>query len=151
MIENVVSKAFANAIDRMDRVGIKSILREHDLCDISTMSSFVMTFFEDKQILDEFSQETEDDHESLESQQDEESDEGEFSFLEYPDEPNGSETVFRTKRVCDDVSSHLLKSYFKILINDEEKYVHKSTACWLLTEQNQRLSSDRKQRVTQSK
>ncbi|CAF3550939.1 unnamed protein product, partial [Rotaria sp. Silwood2] len=31
------------------------------------------------------------------------------------------------------VQSHIEHSYFKVKINDDTKYMHKQTACWLLT------------------
>lgn len=152
MISSVVSDAFAKAIDHMDRVGITSMLRKHNLCDISLISDCAKILFEDKQILDDFFQETEDeDDQSVESSQQEESGEEECLSLEYPNSQYDSETGFQTKRVCDDVPPHLLKSYFRISINDKDKYIHKSTACWVLTDQNQKLSSDRTQRVTQTR
>lgn len=116
------------------------------------MSDCAKILFEDKQILDDFFQETEDeDDQSVESSQEEESGEEECLSLEYPNSQYDSETGFQTKRVCDDVPPHLLKSYFRISINDKDKYIHKSTACWVLTDQNQKLSSDRTQRVTQTR
>ena len=41
-------------------------------------------------------------------------------------------------------------SYFKIKINDTDKFLHKSTACYLLTKDNKSLSADRLFRVIQT-
>ena len=42
------------------------------------------------------------------------------------------------------------KSYFKIKINDMNRFLHKSTACYLLTRDNNNLSTDRLSRVIQT-
>ena len=151
MIKKIICQAFTKAIQHMDRVGIRSILDEFNLCDISTMSGYAKMLFEDKQILDEFSQENDDIDEVFNYQPDDDSDEDDDSFLEHLNDSDGREPTFRTKRICGDVPSHLLTSYFKIRINDKDKFIHKSTACWLLTDQNQKRSSDRTRRVTQTK
>ena len=41
------------------------------------------------------------------------------------------------------------KSYFKIKVNNTDKFLHKSTACYLLTKDNNSLSADRLSRVIQ--
>ena len=151
MIKKIICQAFTKAIQHMDRVEIRSILDEFNLCDISTMSGYAKMLFEDKQILDEFSQENDDIDEVFNYQPDDDSDEDDDSFLEYLNDSDGREPTFRAKRICDDVPSNLLSSYFKIRISDKDKFIHKSTACWLLTDQNQKLSSDRTRRVTQTK
>ncbi len=42
------------------------------------------------------------------------------------------------------------KSYFKIKVNGVNKFLHKSTACYLLTKDNNSLSADRLSRVIQT-
>ena len=46
--------------------------------------------------------------------------------------------------------SHMEHSYFKVAINDDTKYMHKETACWLLTEEKSKISNDRLLRVQQA-
>ena len=152
MIEATVSRAFETAVDYMDRVGIKSFLRKRNLLNILTLSNYAKALFEDRAILDEFSQEIndDDDHEIYVLDDNENNLEEEYSILDYPDDVNVSEPTFRTTRVCDNVPAHLSQSYFKVRINDKYKFIHKSTASWMLTEQNQQLSSDRTRRVTQT-
>ncbi|CAF4637549.1 unnamed protein product, partial [Rotaria sp. Silwood2] len=36
-------------------------------------------------------------------------------------------------KVLNTVQPHIEHSYFKVKINDDTKYMHKQTACWLLT------------------
>ena len=50
-------------------------------------------------------------------------------------------------RVFDTIRPELTKSYFEVEINHERKYIHKKTACWILTENKSALSNDRLTRV----
>ncbi|CAF3897594.1 unnamed protein product [Rotaria sp. Silwood1] len=57
---------------------------------------------------------------------------------------------FHGMRVTDTVSPSLSSSYFCVEIDGKKKYMHKQTACWLLTDDKAVLSSDRLKRVQQS-
>ena len=116
--------------------------------------------FEDKGIFDNFSQENDDDDDDwqiCEAETDNESDDDDWqiceaetdnesddddiiSILQHHDDLDSLQPTFHTVRVCDNVPSHLLQSYFKVRINHKDKFIHKSTACWILTEQNRKLS-----------
>ncbi len=74
-----------------------------------------------------------------------------FSILRFHEDPDSLQPTFRGMRLSENVPSHLTQSYFKIHINGQDKYIHKSSACWALTDNNQKLSADRTKRVTQSK
>ncbi|CAM4977864.1 unnamed protein product [Rotaria socialis] len=45
---------------------------------------------------------------------------------------------------------HIEHSYFKAKINDDIKYMHKQIACWLLTGEKSKMSTDRLLRMTDS-
>ena len=45
---------------------------------------------------------------------------------------------------------HTEHSYFTVTINDNTKYIHKETACWLLTGEQAKISNDRLLRVQQT-
>jgi len=45
------------------------------------------------------------------------------------------------------INPDLANSYFKVKINDTTKFLHKQSAAWLLTDKNDRLSTDRLSRV----
>jgi hypothetical protein len=78
------------------------------------------------------------------------------------DDPNGEEENlakdlskvrqknFRGCRIYDKVSATNAFKFFRIRVGNSIKYVHKQTACWLLTDGKNRLSSDRLVRVRQS-
>ena len=56
-------------------------------------------------------------------------------------------TTFHGMRIRNSIGTNLTDSYFRVIINNTEKYIHKQTACWMLTENNILLSSDQLSRV----
>jgi hypothetical protein len=58
-----------------------------------------------------------------------------------------TKTSFSGIRIKDKIKPDLVNSYFEVKINDTTKYLHKQSAVWLLTDKNDRLSSDRLSRV----
>ena len=58
--------------------------------------------------------------------------------------------IFHGCRIYDRVSPQLINKYFRIRLGSSFKYLHKQTACWLLTDSRQQLSSDRLVRVRNS-
>jgi hypothetical protein len=57
---------------------------------------------------------------------------------------------FQGCRIFDKVNPQQVNKYFRIRIGTSLKYLHKQTACWLLTDNRSRLSSDRLIRVQKS-
>jgi uncharacterized protein YifN (PemK superfamily) len=53
-------------------------------------------------------------------------------------------------RICDRIHPRLHDSYFKMKSNDQQKFMHKQSACWLLTHKVMQLSKDRLSRVIQT-
>jgi hypothetical protein len=43
-------------------------------------------------------------------------------------------TTFHGMRIRNSIGTNLTNSYFRVIINNTEKYIHKQTACWMLTE-----------------
>ena len=157
-IEQTVVRAFGNAKDHLEQVGIMAVLRRNKLGGIVAANNYARTLFDDKEILDFFSQENGDDDEdewrvpaAEDDAADDDGDDEDFGSLQIDDESDSARPTFRTMRVCDHVPTHLLPSYFKVRINDKEKFLHKSTATWILTEQNRKISADRTRRVTQAR
>ncbi|CAF2083410.1 unnamed protein product [Rotaria magnacalcarata] len=62
---------------------------------------------------------------------------------------NSTKSDFNGIRVVDNINPALRQSYFKVKINDNIKYIHKQSACWLQSNQITKLSSDRLSRVIQ--
>ena len=48
------------------------------------------------------------------------------------------------------IETHTKNSYFKVTTDDNTKHTHKETACWLLTDEQAKISNDRLLRVQQT-
>jgi tRNA(His) 5'-end guanylyltransferase len=64
---------------------------------------------------------------------------------------DAEKNIFQGCRIYDKVSPQQINKYFRIRLGSSWKYVHKQTACWMLTDSKQRLSSDRLVRVKSGK
>ena len=60
-IEQTVVRAFGNAKDHLEQVGLMAVLRRNKLGGIIAANNYARTLFDDKEILDFFSQENGDD------------------------------------------------------------------------------------------
>lgn len=67
-----------------------------------------------------------------------------------PNVTASGKSQFHGMRVFDTVCPSLRNSYFHVKIDGNKKYIHKQTACWLLTDDKASLSADRLKRVQQS-
>ncbi|CAF3174558.1 unnamed protein product [Rotaria socialis] len=54
------------------------------------------------------------------------------------------------KGVRDTINPELKDSYFLVNIDGKRKYLHKNTAIWYMTDEKQKLSSDRLKRVMEN-
>jgi len=59
------------------------------------------------------------------------------------DEIKTEKINFTGTRISDSINPALKNSYFQVQINNKTKFIHKQTACWLLTDKASRLSADR--------
>ncbi|CAF3047779.1 unnamed protein product [Rotaria sp. Silwood2] len=57
---------------------------------------------------------------------------------------------FKGIRIFDSINPALKSSYFQVQINSKRKFIHKQTACWLLTDKASRLSADKLFRVIEA-
>ncbi|CAF4032427.1 unnamed protein product [Rotaria sp. Silwood1] len=167
-IEQIILEAFNSAIDLIQHSKISTLLRKHDIFNIDSLSKYVHSqlnvnpkTFNTTQITDD----TTDDFEF-----DEEENDDDIIADEVEDNPQSSElhdnmidddedeqehmtsskTNFSGIKISDEIPTHLKNSYFKIKINENWRYLHKQSACWLLADINSRLSSDRLSRVIES-
>ncbi len=62
---------------------------------------------------------------------------------------NTTKKEFSGMKVFNMVQPNTKHSYFKATINGDIKYIHKQTACWLLTDEKSKMSTDRLLRVQQ--
>ncbi|CAF2386183.1 unnamed protein product [Rotaria sp. Silwood2] len=154
-IQKAVYRAFDDAYNLLSTVDINSALRKKKKNTISQVSSFVRTQFTKK-----FKKVSYDDIETYSSD-----DEYDYKYKIDPsanveeedtsdDEDNLSsvsasgKTHFHGMRVYDNIPSQS-KSYFCVEIDGKKKFIHKQTACWLLTDEKASLSADRVKRVQQ--
>ena len=101
--------------------------------------------------------ESDDEHEDSDSadhEQDDMSDEISPDDVGSDDDENeeawtSTKSEFRGIKIVNNINPALTQSYFKIKINDKTKYLHKQSACWLLSTKASKLSSDRLSRVMQ--
>ena len=150
----------------MDQVGVTEFLRKNGLSSMTIINDYARSLLEDRKLFNEYSPETNyeedadnDDEEDTcgdeelhnEMEDDEDGDEEISGILRFHDDLDSLQPTFSRMRVVDDVPPHLAQSFFKIRINGHDKFIHQSSACWVLTEQNQKLSADRTKRVTQAK
>ena len=52
-------------------------------------------------------------------------------------------TTFNGMKVYNKVSAKSKDSYFEVLINGKVKFIHKQTTCWVLTKEENKLSTDK--------
>lgn len=77
------------------------------------------------------------------------------SLNESFDDDNDDENInsikndFNGIKIRDHINMQHKDRYFRMKINDTVKYIHKQTACWILTNENAKLSTDRLSRVMQ--
>lgn len=63
---------------------------------------------------------------------------------------NTTKNNFTGMKIFSKVEPHAQHSYFKVNINDNTKFIHKQTACWVLTGEKSKVSNDRLLRVQQT-
>ncbi|CAF1230955.1 unnamed protein product [Rotaria sp. Silwood1] len=66
------------------------------------------------------------------------------------DEIKTEKINFTGIRIFDSINPGMKNSYFQVQINNKTKFIHKQTACWLLTDKVSRLSADRLSRVIET-
>ena len=62
---------------------------------------------------------------------------------------NSTKSTFEGIKIRERINLSLEHSYFEIKLNDKMKYLHKQSACWLLSSSTTTLSNDRLSRVVQ--
>ncbi|CAM4959667.1 unnamed protein product [Rotaria socialis] len=60
---------------------------------------------------------------------------------------NVSQQNFKGCRILKKINQQQINKYFRISVDSSVKYIHKQSACWLLSTSKNRLSSDRLERV----
>jgi len=160
-IKKTICQAYDDAYDLLSKLDVHIALKKAKKTEMLQVSSFVRARFDRK-----FKKVSYDDDESYLSDNDESSYKFRSDINTAADSSDDSssddetdnvssisasgKSQFHGMRVCDTIPSSLAKSYFRVELDGKKKYIHKRTACWLLTDINNRLSADRLRRVQQS-
>jgi len=156
-IENTVWRAYDDAYALLSGLGVNEALEKKKTTNIHQVSSFVRAQFEKK-----FENVSYDDDDSFSSDDEDElnydlSSDATTSDEELSEDENyvpsisaSSKSHFNGMRVFDTLSRSVSDSYFCVEIDGKKKYIHKQTACWVLTDNKASLSSDRLKRVQQA-
>ncbi|CAF2821613.1 unnamed protein product [Rotaria sp. Silwood2] len=171
-VELVISNAYNQAINIVKHSKMLQTLTRNGITDIDNLGEFVFdSLRKTSKMFGHSSQATIDHNEELESDDDEHGDEddedndmeddGQDDFDEilsdFKNEDcnddaevlNSTRANFNGIKIVDNINPMLKSSYFKLKINDKIKYLHKQSACWLLSNTITKLSSDRLTRVMQ--
>jgi len=167
MITKTISKAFTDATKILSDLKIREILDEKNIKNITQLSDSVRKVLSKKVNSVDYSNlyEETDEASDLENELDATLDSESYiesEDQEFDDEDDDVSNVsssevfqglqgatFSGMRVFDTVRPELAKSYFEVKINGKRKFIHKQTACWLLSENKTVLSNDRVTRVMQ--
>ncbi|CAF1483679.1 unnamed protein product [Rotaria sordida] len=167
-LEQIISDAYNQAIDIVHHSKMLQELKPNDIIDLKTLSEFVFDslrksskmFGYSSRVTTDNNEELESDDDGVDEDEDASSDDEDelydellnFENDDYNDEEeilNSTRSSFDGIKIVDNINPTLKHSYFKIKINDKIKYLHKQSACWLLSNKSTRLSSDRLSRVMQ--
>ncbi|CAF3021128.1 unnamed protein product [Rotaria sp. Silwood2] len=172
-IEKIIVDAFNQALQLTEPLEISKLLKEHNVFDLNTLSKYVFQELNSSSRMFDYSIQTIDDdsnefnleEEEEEEEQDNENDDINNNLnddeetmddidLEEEDENNYSMTTIKRNfngiKIYEDIEPCRRNSYFKMKLNDNQKYIHKQSACWLLTDKSVKLSNDRLSRVNQT-
>ena len=161
-IKKAIDRAFTDTYNILATVDVSVALERKKRFTIDQVSSFMRSEFEKKfrRVAYEGDESYPSDDEEDELDYTRRSDRGRpassnksDSSEDDDDAPSVSangKSQFRGMRVFDTVSSASAGSFFRIEIDGKRKYMHKQTACWLLTDVKAELSADRLKRVQQT-
>lgn len=165
-ITKVVCQAYNDAADLLSRFKIKTFPNTKKIANIKEANNCMQSLLRKRISIQDYSDLNEEDESSdsenesdemLDSESDVDSEDQEYDDQEHEASTISSDGIsndldginFSGMRIFDKVRPELEKSYFELEINRKKKFMHKQTACWILTENKSVLSNDRLTRVTQ--
>ncbi|CAF4316655.1 unnamed protein product, partial [Rotaria sp. Silwood2] len=164
-IEQVILESYEASIELIENLGIATSLKKHQIYKLEKLSKFMFNELNSKSrvsdsltgtinIDDDMSSESDDNEYENNNGEDNDynnsSDEDEDAASdneENVERIQSVKTIFSGTRIKDKINPDLANSYFRVKINDTTKFLHKQSAVWLLTDKNDRLSTDRLSRV----
>lgn len=170
-VEQIITEAYDEVIDMLSGLEMLNLLNDKNILGLKPLSEYVFKQLNsNSKMYDYASQLSHMDDGEFEIDDDDEDDDdnrttadlnsndGFSSNDDYDDEDEQDDTInlinttkedFSGMKVFSTVQPHIEHSYFKATINDNIKYIHKQTACWLLTGEKSKMSTDRLLRVQQ--
>ncbi|CAF4765874.1 unnamed protein product [Rotaria socialis] len=166
-IQKLISNAYDQALRLVKHSKILDKLNEHKINCLNDLSNYIFNVLNKNSRMINYSFRTEN-NTSEEFGLDEENDDNDVAVNyapnqlidEIPFDPqnddvsgddgsilNSAKSDFNGIRIVDNINPALRQSYFKVKINNNIKYLHKQSACWLQSNQIMKLSSDRLSRV----
>lgn len=159
LTKKTVKAAYDDAYKLLSELEVDIVLKKRKINSIRHVNSFIRSYFEKKfkRISLDDNRTDESDDEYYDSTDPNAKYSSEADQDDVDDEINNSHSLsangqsnFHGMRIVDDVSSSLRSSYFQVNTDNQVKYIHKQTACWLLTDNKADLSADRLKRVQQT-
>ncbi|CAF2099775.1 unnamed protein product [Rotaria magnacalcarata] len=166
-IEKIINRAFESAKHYVAMVNMTQLLKSKNIYSLPELSQFIKTILskpsskivdyteDDDSNYDSDDDEFEDDDDGLAAFDDEDQmlsntfdeDEDEEDNITANYLSNVSRQNFKGCRIFDKIDPQQIKKYFRISVDSSVKYIHKQSACWLLSTSKNRLSSDRLEHV----
>jgi hypothetical protein len=168
-IEKTITEAYDKVIHMLGDLEIMNILKNNGILDVNLLSEYVFKQLNSSSKMCDYSSQSDDmdfgefdladdDEDNDETDEtntyDNNDDSSSNDDITDEDEENDQQNSIKTTktdfigiRVTDKVEPHIERTYFSVSINDETKFFHKQSACWLLSSEKNKLSSDRLLRV----
>ena len=164
-IEQIIDRAYEYARSFADRLQMSNKLKADKVYGFNDLCSSVRDHFERTSNMFDLSELDSDDndrsnasdHSIKDNDDDEEAEEQDGSDDDEVDDHEDEESDkefsnvqsqnFKGMRIYDTINQADSTKYFKIIVNGRDKFMHKQTAVWYLTNKNCHLSSDRLVRV----
>ncbi|CAF2033821.1 unnamed protein product [Rotaria magnacalcarata] len=174
-VEQIITEAYHEAIDMLNGLEILNLLNDKNVLGLKPLSEYVFKQLNSNSKMYDYSSQlnqTDDGEFEIAAADDDDDDndddngtaadlnsnDGFSSNDDYDDDDeqdntrnliNTTKEEFSGMKVFNMVQPHIEHSYFKATINDDIKYMHNQTACWLLTGEKSKMSTDRLLRVQQ--
>ncbi|CAF2086345.1 unnamed protein product [Rotaria magnacalcarata] len=164
-IEQIITDAYHKTVDMLDRLEMLNLLKEKRALGLNLVSENVLKQPNSNSKMYDYSSQLsnidDEEFELADDDDDERADDLNMDNGNYDstssnddhtddDEQDDTRNLINTTKddyagikIFNTVQTHIEHSYFKVKINDDMKYMHKQTACWLLTGKKSKISNDR--------
>ncbi|CAF5000879.1 unnamed protein product, partial [Rotaria magnacalcarata] len=146
-IEQVITDAYHHAVGMLEGLDIFNLLEKKHVLELKPLNDEVFESDDDNDgddTTNDLSMNEDNDDSSINNDYTDEDEQNNTQDL-----INTTKKDFSGVKVVDQVEPHIEHTYFKAKLNHDTKFLHKQTACWLLTEEKSTLSNDRLLRVQQ--